>query len=71
MWPRTSGTGAIAGLVVGAATVVIWILLGWNTEFVGGPGVYEIIPGFIASWIAIMIGSLVTSDTGEFQAISR
>ena len=71
MWPRTNGAGAIAGLVVGAATVVMWILLGWNAEFAGGPGVYEIIPGFIASWIAIMVGSLVTSDTGEFQAISR
>lgn len=71
MWPRTNGTGAIAGLVVGAATVVIWILLGWNGEFMSGPGVYEIIPGFIASWIAIMVGSLVSSDADEFQAISR
>lgn len=71
MWPRTNGAGAIAGLVVGAATVVIWILLGWNAEFAGGAGVYEIIPGFIASWIAIMVGSLVTSDSGEFQAVSR
>lgn len=71
MWPRTNGAGAMAGLVVGAATVVIWISFGWNAQFMGGPGVYEIIPSFIASWIAIMVASLLTSDTGEFQAISR
>jgi SSS family solute:Na+ symporter len=71
MWPRTNGVGAIAGLVVGATTVVMWIALGWNSEFMGGPGVYEIIPGFIAAWIAVMVGSVVTSDAGEYQAISR
>lgn len=71
MWPRTNGAGAVAGLVVGALTVMIWISLGWNAEFMGGPGVYEIIPGFIAAWIAIMVVSLVTEDAGEYQAITR
>ncbi|HAC29846.1 MAG TPA: sodium:proline symporter, partial [Marinobacter hydrocarbonoclasticus] len=28
-WPRTNGAGALAGLIVGAATVMIWISLGW------------------------------------------
>jgi solute:Na+ symporter, SSS family len=37
---------------------MIWISLGWNSEFMGGPGVYEIIPGFIAAWVAIMVASL-------------
>ncbi|SFH20745.1 sodium/proline symporter PutP [Modicisalibacter xianhensis] len=71
MWSRTNGAGAIAGMIVGAATVMIWILLGWNGEFMGGPGVYEIIPGFIASFIAIMVVSSVTEDAGEYQHISR
>ncbi|NYS62428.1 sodium/proline symporter PutP [Vreelandella salicampi] len=71
MWPRTNGNGAIAGMVVGAATVMIWISLGWNGEFMGGPGVYEIIPGFIASLIAIMVVSSVTDDAGEYQHIDR
>ena len=52
-WPRVSDSGAVAGLVVGAATVILWLLLGWNASFLGGPGVYEIIPGFIAAWAAI------------------
>ncbi|UXZ56021.1 sodium/proline symporter PutP [Halomonas sp. 7T] len=71
MWPRTNGNGAIAGMVVGAATVMIWISLGWNGEFLGGPGVYEIIPGFIASFIAILVVSSMTNDAGEYQHIDR
>ena len=59
-WPRMTGTGALAGLVVGAGTVGFWIAQGWNAEFMGGPGVYEIIPGFIAATIAIVLASLVT-----------
>ncbi|NWN84279.1 MAG: sodium:proline symporter, partial [Halomonas sp.] len=71
MWSRTNGAGAIAGMIVGAATVVIWISAGWNGEFMGGPGVYEIIPGFIASFIAIMAVSSMTADAGEYQHIQR
>ncbi len=71
MWPRTNGAGAIAGMIVGALTVIIWISLGWNAEFMGGPGVYEIIPGFIAAFIAIMVVSSVTADAGEYQHITR
>ncbi|MBZ5875354.1 sodium/proline symporter PutP [Chromohalobacter israelensis] len=71
MWSRTNGAGAIAGMVVGAATVMIWISLGWNASFMGGPGVYEIIPGFIAAFIAILMVSSLTSDAGEYKHISR
>ncbi|WP_438767801.1 sodium/proline symporter PutP [Kushneria sp. TE3] len=71
MWSRTNGTGAIAGMVVGAVTVMIWIALGWNAAFLGGDGIYEIIPGFIASFIAIVLVSRATSDAGEYQHISR
>ncbi|WP_280539099.1 sodium/proline symporter PutP [Chromohalobacter sp. 11-W] len=71
MWSRTNGAGAIAGMVVGALTVMIWISLGWNASFMGGSGVYEIIPGFIASFIAILVVSNVTKDAGEYKQISR
>ncbi|MGO3004135.1 MAG: sodium:solute symporter family transporter, partial [Halomonas sp.] len=71
MWSRTNGAGAIAGMIVGALTVMIWISLGWSGEFMGGPGVYEIIPGFIASFIAILVVSSVTADAGEYQHIER
>jgi len=67
-WPRMTGTGALAGLVVGAGTVGFWIAQGWNAAFMGGPGVYEIIPGFIAATIAIVLVSLATKaeDLGKY-----
>ncbi|OLO04386.1 sodium/proline symporter PutP [Salinicola socius] len=71
MWSRTNGAGAIAGMVVGALTVMAWIALGWSNEFLGGPGVYEIIPGFIASFVAILVVSRMTADAGEYKQITR
>ncbi|MCW4153083.1 MULTISPECIES: sodium/proline symporter PutP [Halomonadaceae] len=71
MWSRTNGNGAIAGMVVGALTVMIWIALGWNASFMGGPGIYEIIPGFIAAFLAILVVSSATADAGEYQHITR
>ncbi len=56
-WDRMTGKGAVAGLVTGALVVLAWISAGLNTSFMGGPGVYEIIPGFIAAWIAIVLVS--------------
>lgn len=69
-WPRMNGAGAVSGLVVGAVTVILWIALGWNASFLGGPGIYEIIPGFVFAWIAIVLVSRATADAGEFRAIS-
>ncbi|WP_106419835.1 sodium/proline symporter PutP [Salinicola tamaricis] len=71
MWSRTNGAGAIAGMVVGALTVIVWIALGFSSSFLGGPGVYEIIPGFIASFLAIVLVSRMTSDAGEYRQITR
>ncbi len=68
-WKRMTGAGAVAGLVVGAAVVIAWIALGWNQKFAGGSGVYEIIPGFIASWIAIVVVSRLTAPDGVDQAV--
>ncbi|MGB7373989.1 sodium/proline symporter PutP [Pontixanthobacter sp.] len=59
-WDKMTGNGAVAGLVTGAVTVIAWISLGWNSTFMGGPGLYEIIPGFIAAWIAIVAVSQIT-----------
>jgi SSS family solute:Na+ symporter len=69
-WPRMTGIGAVAGLVTGAVSVIIWIALGWNSSFLGGPGVYEIIPGFLLAMIAIVAVSLTTEAKGEFRALA-
>ena len=67
-WPRMTGTGAVAGLVTGALVVIFWIAMGWNAGFMGGPGVYEIIPGFIAAMAAIVGVSLAGQEAPAYQA---
>ncbi|ANU07703.1 sodium/proline symporter PutP [Paraurantiacibacter namhicola] len=56
-WKRMTGAGALAGLVTGAGVVIFWIFSGLGGE----TGIYEIIPGFIAAWLAIFGVSLVTT----------
>ncbi|MCE8472826.1 hypothetical protein LZ189_27965, partial [Rhodovulum sulfidophilum] len=63
-WPRMNGAGAVAGLVVGAATVGLWIFTGLKAA----TGLYEIIPGFVLAWLAIYVVSLATKDRGEFRS---
>lgn len=54
-WKRTTREGALAGMIVGAVVVVAWILLGWSATM------YEIVPGFIASSLAIWLVSKATA----------
>lgn len=53
-WRRMNRNGALAGIIVGGVTVVLWKQLGiWE--------LYEIIPGFILATIAIIVVSLMTA----------
>ncbi|MGO2169580.1 sodium:solute symporter family transporter, partial [Pseudoalteromonas sp.] len=60
-WKRMNFYGALAGMVVGALTVLVWI---YAPITIDGKAlssvVYEIIPGFILSSIAIVVVSLAT-----------
>ncbi|TDS79440.1 sodium/proline symporter PutP [Comamonas sp. JUb58] len=49
-WGRMTRGGALAGIIVGAVTVLVWKQLGWL-------GLYEIIPGFVFAWIAAVVVS--------------
>ena len=60
LWRGMTGAGAVAGLVTGAGVVAGWIVLGLNKAFLGGPGLYEIVPGFFASMLAIVVVSSLT-----------
>jgi sodium/proline symporter len=51
LWKGMTRNGALAGMLVGAVTVIVWKQFGWL-------GLYEIIPGFILSSIAIVAFSL-------------
>ena len=63
-WKRINRNGALAGMVVGAATVILWKQT--------GSALYEIVPGFIASMIAIVLISLLTrAPPAEVQATSE
>lgn len=54
IWRRMTRNGALAGLIAGSATVVLW------ANLKGGIfDVYEILPGFIAAFIAIIVLSLM------------
>lgn len=60
-WDRMTGAGAVAGLVTGAGTVAGWIALGWSKALPGlDAGLYEIVPGFAAAWLAIVLVSRMT-----------
>ncbi|EGK12131.1 sodium/proline symporter PutP [Kingella kingae] len=52
-WKRMTAAGALAGMVAGAAVVVAWKPL-------TGSSLYEIVPGFIACVMAIVVGSLLS-----------
>lgn len=52
-WRKMTRNGALAGMIVGAATVIAWTALGWSSWL------YEIVPGFIAAWIAVVAVSLM------------
>ena len=49
-WKNMTKNGALAGIVVGGLTVLIWKQFAWF-------GLYEIVPGFIFSLIAIYVVS--------------
>jgi sodium/proline symporter len=59
-WPRMNRHGAMAGIVVGGLTVVVWKQLhgGWFD-------IYELVPGFVASAAAIVVASLVTPPPAD------
>ena len=57
-WKRTTRSGAIAGMVAGGAMVFLWKLA---LKPLGGVfAVYELLPSFLTSCLAIVIVSLIT-----------
>lgn len=56
-WKRTTREGAIAGMVIGALTVIIW------AQLEGGMfDLYEIVPGFILGTVVIIVVSLIVGS---------
>ena len=56
-WRRFTYKGALAGVIAGAVTDVLWLI------FLSGPtGIYEIIPGFAVSAITAVITTLIDKE---------
>jgi sodium/proline symporter len=57
-WKRMTANGALAGIIAGGTTVLLWKQFGWF-------GLYEIVPGFVLSVMAIFIVSLFDGKPSE------
>ncbi|MNZ59719.1 Sodium/proline symporter [compost metagenome] len=53
LWKGMTRNGALAGMLLGAVTVILW------KNFFGWTGLYEIIPGFILCTLGILIFSRI------------
>ena len=54
-WKRMTRNGALASIIVGGITVIVWKQFGWF-------GLYEIVPGFVLSLAAIVVVSLLDKE---------
>ncbi|MCG7538631.1 MULTISPECIES: sodium/proline symporter PutP [Pseudoalteromonas] len=65
-WSRMNFAGALAGMVSGAVTVLVWIYgpFTYNGEPLSAT-LYEIVPGFIVATIAIFAVSLLTKEPSK------
>ena len=63
-WKRFTFKGAVAGIVVGAIADILWL------AFLGSTGVYEIVPGFIASLLAaVAVTTVDKKPSAEVEAL--
>ena len=59
-WRRFTYKGAVAGVIAGAVTDVLWLI------FLSKPtGIYEILPGFVVSMLAAVIVTLLDKKPSE------
>lgn len=62
-WKRTTREGAIAGMVSGGGMVFLWKLV---IKPLGGAfGIYELLPAFLFSALAIVIVSLISKEPSQ------
>lgn len=58
-WKRLTLSGAIAGIICGAAVDILWL------AFLSSTGLYEIVPGFIVGLTATVVVSLVSKEPSD------
>lgn len=77
-WKRTNLPGALAGIISGAAVVILWdyIPIVSGATLAAATGLYSLVPGFAISLILIVITSLATPEPSaniieEFEDVAR
>lgn len=60
-WKKTNKTAVLVSILVGGAIALLWPYLPKTVTF----GIYEIIPGFLASMLIIIIGSLAGKEPSK------
>ena len=73
-WKRMNRQGALAGMIAGGAMVFIWKYL--IAPMGGAFSIYELLPAFIVSLVAIVVVSLATAPPAqeiveEFEAVGK
>jgi sodium/proline symporter len=68
-WRRMTRNGALAGMLTGAVTVLVWKQYGWF-------GLYEMVPGFLLCSLAIVLvsrldGAPATAIGERFDQVQR
>ena len=64
-WKRFNFAGALAGIIVGAAADILWLIF-----YTASTGIYEILPGFVFGMLAAMVVSLITKEpSAEVEAL--
>ena len=60
LWKRTTSIAALTGMIVGGATVLLWVYIPHPFK-----ELYEIIPGFLFSFASIIFVSLITQKPSK------
>jgi sodium/proline symporter len=65
-WKGMTRAGALAGMLAGFLTVVVWVV--WVKDH--AYGLYEAVPGFAAGFLAIVVVSRMTThdDPGSLES---
>ncbi len=71
-WKRTNRNGALAGMIVGGVMVFVWKFM--IAPMGGLLSIYELLPAFVASALAIVVVSLLTAPPSkeiveEFESV--
>ena len=59
-WRRFTYRGAVAGVVGGALTDVIWLIF-----LSGSTGIYELLPGFVVGVVCAVVATLMDRNPGK------